>query len=456
MSWVANEVAGCEFKDQRLKPRLAVIVERLGAKPTASIPAACHGWGETQATYRFLSNERVEAEEILGGHSQATINRIAAEPVALLVQDTTFLEYIKDVVGKGVGTLRETSREEHLLHPSVAFTPGRVNLGVLTHQFWQRPEEPVGHLRAQRPIEEKESYRWVLGYGVACEVQRRCPETLVVSVADREGDIHEWFLDAAQRTEEEQAAFVIRAKCNRRVEAQPQDTYLWEALEEAPVLGQTSVEVSEQAGRTARQARLTVRTCAVTFNRGRRRGGHLPPVRVQAVYAKEDSPPPGEEPLEWMLLTNLPVDDFPTAELILSWYRARWEIELYFRILKQGCRIEKLRLEAPERLERCIAIYMIIAWRLHYLTQVARAYPDAPCTTVFEGQEWQTIYLLQTHKRPPQKPPSLQTMTRMLAQLGGFLARTGDGEPGVETIWRGYMEMMRAVHTLALARTVGL
>ncbi len=456
MSWVANEVAGCRLKDQRLKPRLERILERLSAKPTASIPAACQGWGETQATYRFLSNERVEAEEILEGHSQATIKRIAAEPVALLVQDTTFLEYIKDVVGKGVGTLRETSREEHLLHPSVAFTPGRVNLGVLTHQFWQRPEEPVGHLRAQRPIEEKESYRWLLGYGVACEVQRRCPETLVVSVADREGDIHEWFLDAAQRAEEEQAAFVIRAKCNRRVEAQPQDTYLWEALREAPVLGQTTVEVSEQAGRTARQARLTVRTCAVTFNRGRRRGGHLPPVRVQAVYAKEDSPPPGEDPLEWMLLTNLPVADFKTAELIIAWYRARWEIELYFRILKQGCQIEKLRLEAPERLERCLAVYMIIAWRLHHLTHVARAYPNAPCTAVFEVKEWRTIYLLQTHKRPPQKPPPLRTMTRMLAQLGGFLARKGDGEPGVETIWRGYMEMMRAVHTLAIARAVGL
>ncbi|MBI3248524.1 MAG: transposase, partial [Deltaproteobacteria bacterium] len=113
MSWVANEVAGCRLKDQRLQQRLAVIVERLGAKPTASIPAACRGWGETQATYRFLSNERIKAEEMLEGHGQATVKRIAAEPVVLIVQDTTFLEYIKDVVGKGMGTLRETSRDEH-------------------------------------------------------------------------------------------------------------------------------------------------------------------------------------------------------------------------------------------------------------------------------------------------------------------------------------------------------
>src|SRR5262249_27180933 len=292
MSWVANEVVGCRLKDQRLKPRLERILERLGTKPTASIPAAWQSWGETQATYRFLSNERVEAEEILEGHRQATIKRIAEEPVVLIVQDTTFLEYIKDVVGKGMGTLRETSRDEHLLHPSVAFTPGRVNLGVLTHQFWQRPEEPVGHLRAQRPIEEKESYRWVLGYGVACEVQRGCPATVGVSVADREGDIHEWFLDAAERAEEEQAAFVIRAKCNRRVEAQPHDTYLWEALREAPVLGLTTVEVSAQAGRTARPACLTVRTYPVTFNRGRRRGGRLHPRRGETVSAREEAPHP--------------------------------------------------------------------------------------------------------------------------------------------------------------------
>jgi Transposase DNA-binding/Transposase Tn5 dimerisation domain len=456
MSWVANEVAGCRLKDQRLKQRLAVIVERLGAKPTASIPAACRGWGETQATYRFLSNERVTATEILTGHSQATVRRIAAEPVVLIVQDTTFLEYIKDVMGKGMGTLRETSREEHLLHPSVAFTPARVNLGVLTHQFWQRPEEPVGHLRAQRPIEEKESYRWVTGYNVACEVQRCCPETLVVSVADREGDIHEWFLAATERAEDERAAFVIRAKCNRRVAAQPQDTYLWGALGAAPVLGRTTIEVAAHARRSARQAHLTVRARSVTFNRGRRRGGHLPPVRVQALYVTEEDPPSGEEPLEWMLLTNLPVADFKTAKVILRWYRTRWEIELYFRILKQGCQIEKLRLEMPERLERCIAVYMIIAWRLHHLTQAARASPAVPCTKVFARKEWQTIYLLHHHKRPPQHPPPLRTMTRMLAQLGGFLARTGDGEPGVETIWRGYMEMLRAVHTLALAKAVGL
>lgn len=202
-----------------------MIGERRGAKPTASIPAACPGWGETQATDRVLNNERLTAEEILAGHGQATVKRSAAEPVVWIGQDTTFLESMKNGEGKGLGTLRETSREEHGLHPSVAFTPARVNWGVLTPRVWHRPEEPVGHLRAQRPIAEKESSRWRVGDEMACAGQRRWPETLVVRVAAREGDIHEGVLDAAERDEEARAACVLRAKCTRRIAAQPQDTY---------------------------------------------------------------------------------------------------------------------------------------------------------------------------------------------------------------------------------------
>jgi hypothetical protein len=145
-----------------------MMVERLGAKPTESIPAACHSWGETQATYRFLRNERVEAPQILAGHGEATLERMAEEPVVLIVQDTTFREYLKDGVGQGVGTLGEPIRDEHLRHPSGAFTPTGGNLGVLPHRFWQRPEEPVGPLRAQRPREDKERYRWVERFSFAC------------------------------------------------------------------------------------------------------------------------------------------------------------------------------------------------------------------------------------------------------------------------------------------------
>jgi hypothetical protein len=249
------------------------LLERLSAQPTQSIPAACRGWAETQAAYRFLHNERVEAVDILDGHSRATLQRMACEPVVLILQDTTFLEYVKDKARHGWGTLRRTVKDEYLLHPSVAFTPERVNLGVLGHHFWQRPEEPIGHQRKHRPLEAKESHRWLRGYEFACQVQRHCPQTLGINIADREGDIHDWFLEATNRPDPERAAVIIRAKCNRRVQGTPTDSYLWETLGQTPELSTLTLELPPRPGRGARQVTLRVRARAVTFNGARRPGG---------------------------------------------------------------------------------------------------------------------------------------------------------------------------------------
>ena len=453
--WVQGEISRCHMADERLKSRLGVLLERLGGRATQSIPAACRGWAETQAAYRFLSNDKVGARDILDGHSRATLERISREPVVLLVQDTTFLEYVRDEGKHGYGTLRKARRDEYLLHPSVAFTQARTNLGTLGAYFWQRPEEPVGHLRSQRPLEEKESQRWLLSYELACQTRRLCPQTRVVSVADREGDIHEWFLDAAQRTEAERAEFLIRAKCNRRVAVEAGNSYLWEELEGAPVAGVHEVELARRPGRAARRVLLDIRFRCVRFNKARRPGGNLPPVEVQVVYALERDPPKDEEPIEWMLLTNIPVPDLEAAKQVLGWYRSRWEIEIFFRVFKQGCRVEELRLETPERLERALAVYLIVAWRIHHITQSSRERPEAPCTEVFSDEEWQTVYLLQKRRKPPKQPPTLRQLTRMLAQLGGFLARKGDGEPGVETLWRGYMVLQQSLHAIAIRDAVG-
>jgi len=178
----------------------------------------------------------------------------------------------------------------------------------------------------------------------------------------------------------------------------------------------------------------------------------IQPVNIYAVYAKEVRPPKGEKPIEWMLLTSLAVEDYKTAQAIVDWYRCRWEIEIYFRVLKQGCRIERLRLETDERLLNGIGIYLVVAWRVHTITMQSREWPEVSCEVLFSDQEWKTIYLMQQKKKPPKKPPTLRTMTRMLAQLGGFLARKSDGEPGIKNIWRGYRALMNYIDALEVAR----
>jgi hypothetical protein len=453
-SWVETEMVACQCHDARHAQRLARLLARLSEKPVHSIPSACHGWAETMAAYRFLDNPAISEQEILSGHKYATLARIQEQAVVLLVQDTTFLDYGTTQPKQGMGTVKIKVREEYLLHPTVVFTPERMNLGVLGLQVWQRPEQPVAQERHRKPLEEKESDRWLKGYQLACEVQQRCPDTLVVNVADREGDIHEWFLDAMRRLSGERAEFIIRAKCNRRLAKGQEPRYLWEEMQQARPAGSITVELTRQPDRPPRQVTLQVAVKQVTFHGARRPGGRLPPVELVAVYAKEPRPPSGEEPIEWLLLTSLPVADFPSACTVVQWYRCRWEIELFFRVLKQGCQIEQLRLQTDQRLLNALALYLIVAWRIHSITMAGRTYPDVSCEVVFEPREWHTIYTMQHHRHPPQAPPSLRDMVRGLAQLGGFLARKGDGEPGIQAIWQGYQRLHEFIYALETHRTV--
>lgn len=211
--------------------------------------------------------------------------------MALLVQDTSFLNYGTLTPRVGMGTVKERSREEYLLHTTVVFTPERVNLGVLGAKLWQRPEEPVAHERAHKPSEEKESYRWLEGYPLACEVQQACPQTVVVSVADCEGDTQEWFLDAMNRQAEERAEFLCRAKCNRRLAPGATHGYLWEEMPAARPLGKLTFKLSRQADRPARRVTLRGKALPVTFHGARRPGGRLPPVQVWASMPSNSSLP---------------------------------------------------------------------------------------------------------------------------------------------------------------------
>jgi hypothetical protein len=453
-NWVEPEMEACRLHDARHAKRLAQLLARLSETPVHSIPSACHGWAETVAAYRFLDNPAIGEQEILSGHKRATLERMRAQEVVLLVQDTTFLDDGTTQPKKGMGTVKIKVREEYLLYPTVAFTPERMNLGVLGLKVWQRPEQPVAQERHRKPLEAQESYRWLEGYQLACEVQQRCPDTLVVTVADRAGDIHEWFLDAMRRLPGERAEFISRAKCNRRLAKGQEPHYLWEELQKARAAGSITIEVTRQPHRPPRQATLRVALKRMMFSGARRPGGKLPPVEVVAVYAKERRPPRGEEPIEWLLLTSLPVADFPSACLVLQWYQCRWEIELLFRVLKQGCQIEPLRLQTDQRLLNAMALYLIVAWRIHRITMAGRTYPDGPCDLVFEPQEWHTLYTMQHHRPPPQAPPSLREMVRGLAQLGGFLARTGDGEPGIQAIWQGYQRLHEFIYAVKTHRNL--
>lgn len=132
----------------------------------------------------------------------------------------------------------------------------------------------------------------------------------------------------------------------------------------------------------------------------------------------------------------------------MQWYLCRWQIEVYFRVLKSGCRIEQLQLQTRERLEAALALYLIVAWRVLYLMMVGRNSPELPCDVVFTTEEWEAVYLVTQRKKPPRQPPSLGEILVLVARLGGFLARKGDGPPGPKSIWIGLQRVRDFVAAL--------
>jgi len=236
------------------------------------------------------------------------------------------------------------------------------------------------------------------------------------------------------------AQLLIRAERSRNRQVVGEDethASLWRTLTQQPLLGTREILIPPSEKRTARQATLEVRSAQVVL-KPPKRSPHLAPVAVWAVLAQELNAPAELEALEWMLLTTVAVQHKEHAFERLNWYARRWGIEVYHRILKSGCRVEARQLEQAHRLLNCLAIDLVVAWRIYHLTALGEQTPEVPCTIYFTDSEWKALCTFVSRtKTPPALPPSLNEAVRLLGKLGGHLGRNGDGHPGTEVLWRG-------------------
>lgn len=443
--WARSEFGDAGLGDARLDERLVKIAAAFLAAPQSSIPRATGGWPEAKATYRFLDNKNVDPEIIYARHRKSILSRAKGEPVVLAIADTTTLDYTRHPETAGLGPLGDLVHHGMLLHPTLLVTPQRVPLGVIDAQTWVRDVETFGSDNAKsahREPEEKESGKWLGSMAAAESLQADLGDaTKVVSVFDREGDTYDVL--ATARLEGRKAQLLVRARADRRLE-HPQQK-LWSELGAKPVAATVAIEVPRKKGESTRTANLCLRFAEVTVrppnDRPKSEGNQ--PVEVYAVYANEDSPPEGTKPVSWMLLTTVAVESVDDAWEIVQWYACRWQIEILFKVLKTGCTAEERQLETAERLQRCLALDVVVAWRILYLTMVGRDTPDLPCTVVFEDYEWKALYVF-VNKDPdavPDTTPTLREVTRTVGRLGGHLGRKGDGEPGILTMWRGLQRL---------------
>jgi hypothetical protein len=459
-SWVDQELAGSTFKDKRLGQRLRKLLVQMAGAVGAPIPLACQDWANTKAAYRFLANEAVSEAKILAGHFHSTRSRVAAtDGLILVLQDTTEFSYQRAQPERiGAITTAPSRRAANgrlrmhtvcgllmhavcglLMHASLAVTTDGLPLGLTAIKFWTRAKFKGTNALKRRvnptrvPIETKESIRWL-------ENMRQATALLgdparLVHVGDRENDIYEFFCAA-------QAAgthFLVRT-CVDRLAGDGRHT-IADEMGEVAVQGLHRVEVAGEDGQ-ASQASVELRYRRIHVRPPIGKQKRYPALDLSVIHAQERGTPEGRAAIDWKLITDLPVHSPEEAIEKLGWYARRWQIELFHKILKSGCRVEEARLRTAERLVNLLALFCILSWRLFWLTMINRAAPDAlPRLALSEGE----VCLLDRMASRPSNgspPATLSSYLTQIARLGGYLARASDPPPGNTVMWRGWSRLM--------------
>jgi len=446
--WAEEEFGGCALGDRRLQQRLLTLSRDLFAHPTMSLPQACGDPKKTKAAYRFFDHAQVHMNSVLQGHYAATARRSQTEKFILAVQDTTELNYSAQPKIELLGPICDKQGVIGMLvHDTMAYNGQGTPLGLVDVQCWTRdPDIKRGEqARYELPIEQKESYKWLASWKAAVRLQEQCPQSTVISIGDREADVYELLVEAKKHPK---AKLLVRADQHRRVQGQEEEeeeglTNLWQWVARGPVEGVIPVELPRTAKRLrARTAKIQVRYAEVQLQPPKRKP-KLGPVTVWVVTATEVGAPPGEEPVDWKLITTVEVKTLAQALEVIEWYTQRFQIEVYHRTLKSGCKIEERQLGNAQRIEGCLAIDMVVAWRIVHLTKLGREVPEVPCTVFFEEAQWKALVTFVTRDaRVPDQPPTLREAILMMAKrLGGFLGRKCDGEPGAEIIWKALQRL---------------
>jgi Druantia protein DruA/Transposase DNA-binding len=420
--WGEKEFGGAPLGDKRLSQRLVECVSAKASQPGRAFCGVARGdWAAVKGYYRFIDHPdetAVSMENILVPHRERSIRRMKAQQTVLCIQDGSDLDYsnLDRCEGLGVIGSNQTGAKSmglHL-HSTLVVTPSGLPLGVLNAQCMARTSrsEEDNRRNCDIPIEEKESFSWIVGLRDCMEVAKEMPRTRLVSVMDREADFFELFEEQRRNPSVE---LLVRAKHNRSTTGEGK---LFEAAKQTEVRANLRIHVDRQSARpkkskqkarpnrSGRTAEASIRYKQVelqppVYHKDK------PPIVLWVVHVVEDNPPEGEEGIEWYLLTTMKIESVEHAERCLRWYCLRWRIEDWHRVLKSGCRIEEAAHETAERLKRSIAINLVIAWRIMLMTLLGRETPELPVEVLFSDLEIEVLNAY-AKKKPSSRRFSLE------------------------------------------------
>jgi hypothetical protein len=463
--WAESAFGEVDLGDKRLTERTVQVAAAMADDPGGSIPKQNKVWKATKGAYRLFDHERATFEAMLQPHWRQTRQSAAECDVVLMIQDTTELDYTSHARTAGLGRFGNGPIWESglgmLLHNVLAVCPPDQDraqprvLGLAWSKLWCREPERTREERRQRRNKFKKSWpreseRWAQAVGEIGAAQT--PSTLWVHVGDREADIFDLY---KRCTESAGLGFIVRvtqprnASCGHvddqqpiRSKDRPKQT-LTQLARSLPALGETTLQVAGKSNRAARVAKLKISGGPVTVWSPWHDSRTARPLLLWVVRVWESEEPAGVKPIEWILLTSLPVNDADDAQRIASWYALRWTVEEYHKCLKSGCGVQERQLESVDRLSPLIGMLSVVAVRLLQLKHETRATPDRPARQCLPQMQVQTLlaYLKQNGSKRNARSLTLRQFTHEVAKLGGFIGRKSDGEPGWQTLWRGWHEL---------------
>lgn len=459
--WLDDEFNGVVFGDKRLVKRFKQIMQEFMKKAQSNIASTFDSWSSIKGCYRFFSNDKVESQIILDAHIDSTISRISEETnQVFVIHDTTYIDYKNRKKTLDLDCITRNLQSKNIakgliLHNSFAVNDLGVPLGIVGQNYTERkeiieaPRKTKKHLIHNKPVEEKESYRWVeaiKGFLKLDNVTQR----EIVHIADREGDFYELYRECC----EHEAKFLIRASQNRAInktkrrEASKDKIfdYFRSLKPEATIT--TEIQINKE--KKHRKAKLCVAFKKFTLppppNRTANKDGKkLYNMDLYGVIILEKKPPKNHEPLEWLLITNIPVTNTQEAIEKMRWYSLRWNVETFHKILKSGCSIEGAQLRSKKNLIKYITTKSVIAWRIFWLSRISRIDLNYNCNTVLTKIQQDVLFKRFNKGKINTEPISVKQALNWIGKLGGYIGRNSDAPPGIITIWKGWTRLMNMV-----------
>jgi hypothetical protein len=448
-TWAALTYGGVALGDARRTARLVATMSAVAAQPTASLPQQLRAPAALKATYRLLHEADVSAPAILDPHLTATRAAAQEQPLVLFVQDASHLDYSAHRATTGLGPLGDGRKQGLILQSALAVLPadGTV-LGLAASEVFARVPAPrQGERTEERQQRPRESDVWAR---LVEQIGPPPPGVQWVHVADRGSDVFTFF--AACRAQGTQV--LLRAAQDRCITTEDGELdYL--CLTARDVVMQDSrpfavparPKTSKHPARTARTTTLAIAWTALTveppFHTRQQE-----PLPAWVIHTWERDPPPEEpEPLEWILLTTVPTTTVAEAWERVDWYTRRWLVEDFHQALKTGCRMEQTQLRDGTAIMRLVGMLSPVAVRLLQLRHAARTAPQQPATAVVEARVVQVV----AHLTGQAPALTCGQFWRSVARLGGHQGRTGDGDPGWRTVWRGWQYVATILRGVELA-----